>query len=173
MTANIDSDKFLQVLENHKRILYKVANSYCSNADHRQDLIQEIILQLWKSFPEYNDQFKLSTWIYRIALNVAISQFRKEKSWKGFVKKAGNGYLLVEDTTEINEPAEEVLYLQKFISELKAIDKALMLLYLEDRTHNEIAEILGLSTTNVATKINRIKNKLKKRFKKLKITHNE
>jgi len=75
-------EKFIEILDSHKRMIYKVVNSYCVNQEDRKDLEQEIIIQLWKSFDNYNPDFSYSTWIYRIALNVAISFFRKQKSWR-------------------------------------------------------------------------------------------
>ena len=82
MGSFLKTDLFLSVIETHKGIIYKVANSYCKDTENKKDLVQEIVLQLWKSFDSYNNQFKHSTWIYRIALNVAISYYRKEERRK-------------------------------------------------------------------------------------------
>lgn len=162
------SDEFLSVIESNKGILYKIANSYCQNSDDREDLIQEVIIQLWKSFDKYNDEYKHSTWIYRIALNVAISFYRTENRRKEISNPLPDGVLNYDDVNILDETDENINFLQQFISELKKLDKALMLLYLEEKSYHEISEIIGLSESNVATKIGRIKAKLKTEFTKLK-----
>jgi RNA polymerase sigma-70 factor (ECF subfamily) len=154
---------FQEIIEQHKGILFKVARAYCPNEDDRQDLIQEMMIQIWQSLHRYDSKFKISTWLYRISLNVAISFYRKNST-------------RTSKYTELNEQTEQIPtdekadnesqlnLLKKFISELKEIDKALIILYLEDKSHAEIAEILGMSVSNVGTKVGRIKEKLKQRF---------
>lgn len=155
---------FLQLIEQNKGIIYKVARSYGKNEEDREDLFQEIIIQLWRSFERYDDQYKLSTWMYRIALNVAISFYRKER------RRIASESPLTESMTDIagEEPNSDlesnINLLQQFINELSELEKALMILYLESKSYKEIAEILGISETNVATKINRVKNQLKQKF---------
>jgi RNA polymerase sigma factor (sigma-70 family) len=164
---NVDNSSFISVIENHKGIIYKIAHSYCRHEEDRKDLVQEIILQLWRSFRNYNDQYKLSTWIYRIALNVSISFFRKEKRRENFSQPIPGNILFLpeENSDELNEDLKQ---LHQFISELKELDRALMILYLDEKSQKEMAEILGLSPTNVATKISRIKVKLRERFANIK-----
>lgn len=157
---------FHEIIEQHKGILFKVARVYCPTEDDRQDLIQEMMIQIWQSVHTYKDQFKLSTWLYRICLNVAISFYRKNTT------RANRFTVLNEQMTEIPtedkaETEQQLNLLTQFISELKEIDKALMILYLEDKSHAEIAEILGVSASNVGTKVGRIKDKLKTRFSQL------
>ena len=160
------SEKFHQIIEQHKGILFKVAKTYCRNDDDRQDLLQEMMIQVWKSLPKYNDTFAITTWLYRICLNVAISFYRKN---------ANRQYLnmhLIEEFTSIhddvnNEKSEQLILLEKFITELNDLDKALLFLYLEDKSHAEISEIIGLSVTNVGTKLGRIKEKLKKKLSQI------
>jgi len=157
---------FKEIIERHKGILFKVARVYCPNENDRQDLIQEMMIQIWQSVHKYNDQFKISTWLYRISLNVAISFYRKNTT------RVNRFTVLNEQTTEIliedkAETEQQLNLLEQFISELKELDKALILLYLEDKNHTEIAEILGLSVSNVGTKVGRIKEKLKTRFSQL------
>ena len=162
-----DSNKFLEKLENHKGIIYKIVNSYCKDEEDRKDLSQEIIVQLWKSFDKYDNKFKYSTWIYRIALNVSISFYRKEK------RRSEISHSLPENLFSVqgNDDIEEKNYLNKllkdFIAELKELDRALIILYLDEKSHKEIAEILGLTETNVATKISRIKKLLKQKFSQI------
>jgi len=167
MNEKEQKQHFQNVIEQHKGILHKVARAYCPNEDDRQDLIQEMMIQVWLSIHRYNNQFKISTWFYRISLNVAISFYRKNTT-------RANKYTelteqLIETPVEDKSENERQLYLlDQFISELNEIDKALMILYLEDKSHTEIAEILGISVSNVGTKIGRIKDKLKTRFSQLK-----
>jgi RNA polymerase sigma factor (sigma-70 family) len=159
---------FMSVIENHKGILYKVANAYCKDSDDRNDLVQEITIQLWKSFDHYNSAYKYSTWIYRIALNVAISFIQKENRRKNRTHPLNDSIFDFTETTVTNETEQNINLLQQFVSELKELDKALMLLYLEEKSHKEIAEIMGISETNVATKIGRIKTSLKQKFSLIK-----
>ncbi len=158
---------FQDIIEQHKGILFKVARAYCQNEEDRQDLIQEMMIQIWQSVHKYNDQFKISTWLYRISFNVAISFYRKNTT------RANRYTILKEQMTDIPteekaETEQQQNLLEQFISELKEIDKALIILFLEDKSHTEIAEILGMSVSNVGTKIGRIKDKLKTRFSQLK-----
>lgn len=164
---------FKEIMEQHKGILFKVARAYCSDDDDRQDLIQEIMIQIWQSIHKYNDQYKISTWLYRISLNVAISFYRKSstRAKKQVELTEPMAEMLTEQTSEKEEHLEKEQHLnllEQFICELKEIDKALMILYLEDKNHTEIAEIMGISVSNVGTKIGRIKDKLRTRFSQLK-----
>jgi RNA polymerase sigma factor (sigma-70 family) len=156
---------FITIIEANKRIIFKVCNAYCQHTTDREDLAQEIIYQLWKSWGSFDTTYKLSTWMYRIALNVAITFYRKEKKATGTVL-LGDHLIEIADEN-LDEGLEHNLNaLQKFINQLKELDRALMILYLEEKSHKEIAEIIGISTTNVATKIGRIKEQLKQQFNK-------
>lgn len=164
MSTTSQSGHFLTILEQHKAILYKIANCYSHNSDDRNDLIQEMILQLWKSFGRYDSRYKYSTWIYRIALNVAISNIRMEKRRKAVQTPTSDVIIQLLDNEYNKDREEELDQLQRLISELKPLDKALVLLYLEEKSHKEIASITGISESNVATKIGRIKMQLKQKF---------
>lgn len=157
---------FKEIIEQHKGILFKVARVYCPDENDREDLIQEMMIHIWQSLPRYNDQFKLSTWLYRISLNVAISFFRKNTTrtnrFTALNEQATE--VLIEDKTQTEQ---QLNLLERFISELKDLDKALIVLYLEEKSHTEMAQILGLSVSNVGTKIGRIKEKLKTRFSQI------
>jgi RNA polymerase sigma factor (sigma-70 family) len=163
MGSSQNNDLFLSVIEKNKGIIYKVSNSYCKDTEDRKDLVQEIIIQLWKSFAHYNDQYKLSTWMYRISLNVAISFYRKGNK-HAKTDAITESIIEIADDHAPNELESEINLLQQFISELKELDRALMILYLEEKNYKEISEILGITETNVATKISRIKEKLRQRF---------
>lgn len=164
MTKIDNSDIFISVIEAHKGIIYKVANSYCKDLEDRNDLVQDIILKLWNAFDTYNDEFKHSTWIYRIALNIAISNYRKEKVREKYFTPLAVSIFDLHDDDNTTAKEHKYVLLQQFISELKELDKALMLLYLEEKNYKEIAEILGISESNVGTKISRLKSLLKDKF---------
>ncbi len=161
-----DAPAFLAVIEANKGIIYKVANSYCRNADNRKDLIQEIMVQLWLSFNNYDEKYRITTWMYRIALNVSISFYRKENR-RDTINHPLPGEILTLYEADAGHPQAEVELLYKCIRELKEIDRAVILLYLEGNAQQEIAEILGLSLTNVSTKVSRIKQQLKTAFSNL------
>lgn len=169
MMIQNNKKEFLNRIEEHKLIIYKICNSYCKNQYDRADLQQEITYQLWRSYGQFNGNVKFSTWMYRVALNVAITFYRKTKKSKAIIQLTEPDNE-PEDKKEDNTALEKNIHtLQQFINELKELDKALMILYLEEKTYNEIAEILGITETNVATRISRIKDKLKQRFS---ILHN-
>ncbi|WP_315823182.1 sigma-70 family RNA polymerase sigma factor [Paraflavitalea speifideaquila] len=155
---------FLEVIDANKGVIYKVANSYCRNEDNRKDLIQEIMLQLWLSFPKYDEQYRITTWMYRIALNVSISYYRKENRRDKINHPMPEAMLYLKEEDNGGEGQAAINQLYKLIRELKEIDRAIMLLYLEGSSHQEIGDILGLTTTNVSTKVARIKQQLKKNF---------
>ena len=162
-------ETFITTIDTHKKIIYKIVNSYCQNKEDRKDLEQEIIIQLWNSFDKYNAEYKYSTWMYRIALNVAISFYRKEKKWsvKNDFYNEDSIYCIADENENGIELDNNIKLLQEFINNLNELSKALMLLYLEEKPYGEIAEILGITKTNVATKISRLKLKLKKEFQKI------
>jgi RNA polymerase sigma factor (sigma-70 family) len=168
MKATDQTERFLTVLQTHKGIIYKVAHSYCADAEDRKDLVQDIVVQLWKSFDSYSDQYKYSTWIYRIALNVAISVYRKETRRKPLAQPLSENILTLVGSANTDDGDENLNLLQQFIAQLKELDKALLLLYLDEKSHREIAEIMGMSETNIATKIGRIKTVLRQKFSTIK-----
>ncbi|MDQ3393791.1 MAG: sigma-70 family RNA polymerase sigma factor [Bacteroidota bacterium] len=165
MTQTAQKEKFVKLINNNKGILYKIISIYCKDLEDRKDLEQEILIQLWKSMPFYNDQYKVSTWIYRIALNVSISFYRKGiKIKKTNTSLTESIFQITEDEGHAEELSKKSLQLQKFIDQLDDFNKAIIILYLEDKSYKEIAEIIGISETNVGTKLNRIKAKLKEYF---------
>jgi RNA polymerase sigma-70 factor (ECF subfamily) len=153
----------LQQIRDNQGIIFKVCNSYCSNPHERDDLAQEIIYQLLRSGEKYDSSFRFTTWMYRVALNVAISFYRKNRNNRE-QSSLTESHEQIRDDAANPELENNILLLQRFISELKELDKALMILYLESRSYSEIADILGISETNVGTRLSRIKEKLKQQF---------
>jgi RNA polymerase sigma-70 factor (ECF subfamily) len=160
-----ERNKVIQIIMQNMGIIYKVANIYCKNQEDKKDLVQEIMTQLWSSFERYDDAYKIGTWIYRVALNIAISFYRKNLTMeKHFLPIDEKLAIMYDNKDEDEDETQKFTLLEKFISELKEFDKALMLLYLEKKSHQEISEILGISTSNVSTKLARIREGLKRRF---------
>ena len=158
-------ESFLKILEDHKGIIFKISNTYSRNAEDQKDLVQEVIIQLWNSFDKYDSQYKASTWIYRIALNVAISFYRKLTTRERHQQHLASHFL--EIANDSADDGEEVQWLYTFINALDEMSRALMILYLDGNSHQEIAQVLNISVSNVGTKINRIKRKLKVAFENL------
>ena len=159
----MDQKEIVKRISENQKIIYKICNSYCYNKSDREDLGQEIVYQLIKSRNIYNSKFQFTTWMYRVALNVAISFYRSGK--KEDVVELVESHEDAEDTTHEGVSAEDNFRaLQQFINELKELDKAIMILYLESKSYKEIAEVIGISETNVATRINRIKKVLTQKF---------
>jgi RNA polymerase sigma factor (sigma-70 family) len=164
MMMQNNKDEFLKRIDEHKLIIYKICNSYCKNRYDRDDLAQEIAYQLWKSFNHFNGTVKFSTWMYRVALNVAITFYRKTKTSETIIELTEPDTETEDSKDDTSELEKNINTLQQFINELKELDKALMILYLEEKSYREMSEILGITETNVATRISRIKDKLKQKF---------
>jgi len=165
MTQNETERLFLSRVAEHAGIIRKVAASYSRTAADRRDLEQDIVAQLWKSFPRYDESRPFPTWMYRVALNVAISIARSRR-WRETEAASLDDHVLetIGDDDDLSEREHGVRQLQAFIAELDELHRALMLLYLDEHSYREIADILGISETNVATKINRVKQRLRARM---------
>lgn len=145
-------------------MLYKVCRVYCFSESDRQDLFQEMVIQLWRSYPRFRGESKFSTWLYRIALNTAISDLRKQRRRPSPVDMSE----IPAPLQDLNYPGEEEEQLQQLyaaIDRLSEIEKALVMLYLEDRSYEEMEEILGINQNNLRVKMNRIREKLRKMTK--------
>jgi len=160
----VEKDQFIAVLQEHRNLVFKICRSYCANPENRKDLQQEILIQLWKSFEKFDGRVKISTWIYKVALNTAIFYYRKDSKHSNN-KVSLDASIISLSNFEPDMQDEQITMLYQFIERLHSLDKALILLYLDDNKQKDIAEILGLSETNVATKISRIKKNLKEQFK--------
>ena len=159
MSPVADSEVFTGLLEEHAGIIQKVALGYTSSFADRQDLAQEITLQLWRAYPRYSPERPFSTWMYRIALNVAISFLRRHTHP---VRQTLPLDEIVLPVAPEPEPADErVALLQRVIASFPPLDRGLLLLYLDEHSQREMAAILGLTETNVATKLNRLKQRLR------------
>lgn len=146
-------------------MIYKICSTYCPDNEDRKDLQQEILLQLWNSFGKFDGRVKISTWIYRIALNTAISFYRSEKKHSHNKVTIEESLFLLPDPGEADSQTDDnIQRLYLIISKLNELEKALILLYLDDLRYNEIANIIGITETNVATKLNRIKQRIRKQF---------
>lgn len=154
-------DAFVRLVSEHRGMLYKVCRLYCFTESDRQDLFQEIVFQLWRSYPRFRGEARISTWLYRIALNTAISGLRKQR---GLITSVDPDRLPTE-LQDIQYPPEKEQKIQQLyaaIDKLTEVEKALTMLYLEDRSYNEMEEILGISQNNLRVKMNRIREKLRK-----------
>ena len=149
---------FLQTINEHQRIFHKVCRMYTSNQDDHNDLFQEMILQLWKAFPSFRNEAKITTFMYRIALNTAISGIRKKKIKTTELESIS--FQIKENIEENYNDELKLLYAS--IEQLSNIEKSIVLLFLEDKPYDEIAEITGISANYVAVKMSRIKEKLRK-----------
>lgn len=157
-------DIFVQLMQEHKGIIYKVARAY-ADSNEMEDLAQEIVYNLWKSYQSYKAEYRFTTWMYRVALNVAISYYKKSNKHK-VDQLISEPFLIYEDNIEVARELE-TQYQQMFamIRQLREFDRSIMLLYLENRPYREIAEIMGISESNVATRMNRIRDKMKSAVK--------
>lgn len=160
----MEKDKFISVIKDNQKLIFKICYSYCSNQETRKDLQQEILLQLWSSFSKFDGRVKISTWIYRIALNTAISFYRYDCKHSDKLESLDELIISISNFEIETEKDESISMLYHFIEQLDKLDKALILLYLDDNKYRDIADILGISETNVATKISRIKKRLKEHF---------
>jgi len=158
---NSRKEEFVQLIEKNKRIIHKIAYLYTHSREDNKDLVQEIYLQLWESFDSFKNTAQFSTWLYRVALNTAISQIRRRK--KLDIHEADYRAVFHASDPIRNEQSQQLF---ASISRLNDIDKAIILLWLEEHKYEEIAEILGMSVSNISVKLVRIKTRLKEMIKK-------
>lgn len=163
MKASESHQTFSELLQHHAGIVFKVANTYARGTDDRADLAQEIAAQLWRAWPKYDPTRSVTTWMYRIALNVGISYVRSNSvRFRHDAVPLDEQLHDIADANAANPEAEQQLrLLQLFIAQQPPLDRALLLLYLDERGQREIAEILGISESNVSTKIGRLKQRIR------------
>lgn len=152
--------KFVKELQDNQNIVHKVCTLYTNDRDSHKDLFQEITIQLWKAYPKFRGEAKFSTWMYRVALNTAITLYRKSK--KRVDTQDYESVIFKIKADEYDDTEEQQLKLMyKAVRQLGDIDKALVFMYLEDKNYTEISETLGITEVNARVKINRIKTKLR------------
>ena len=163
MSLSVDEEEvFLRLVDQHRGIIRKVAFGYTSSVADQHDLTQEIMLQLWKAYPRYAPDRPFSTWMYRIAFNVAISFLRRNtRPIRQTVALDEIQHEVAEESAGRPELDERIALLQQAIATLDPLNRALLLLYLDDHSHRDIAAILGITETNVATKLSRVKERLR------------
>jgi RNA polymerase sigma-70 factor, ECF subfamily len=159
-SSSASHERFVSLMETHRRALLKVCWAYGPTSHDRDDLLQEMASRLWAAFGKYDPQRKFSTWMYRIALNVAIDWRRRhQRVLREVVHLEGDS---VADAKSMDDAKREQLAdLRELMERLSDADRAILLLHLEGAAHREVGEILGLSETNVGTRLNRIKNNLR------------
>lgn len=161
MNDSNQESAFIELIQKNERVIYKACSFYVSDEHPLSDLYQEVVYNLRKSFSKFRNESSESTWIYRIALNTCISGMRKEKNRLEYVSLTG-GYDCIAESDSIEENIKEIYTL---IRQLKTIERAIILLYLEERSYSEIADITGLTVSNVVVKLTRIKDKMRKMSK--------
>jgi RNA polymerase sigma-70 factor (ECF subfamily) len=160
MNADLEKNFVAQLKEN-QNIIHKICRLYTNDADAHKDLFQEITIQLWKAFPKFRGDSKFSTWAYRVALNTAITLFRKSTRSIKTVDYEQHSYFIKQEDYN-HEEEEQIKLMYKAVYQLNDIEKAVIFMYLEDKDYTEISETLGISEVNARVKMNRIKGKLKK-----------
>jgi RNA polymerase sigma factor (sigma-70 family) len=161
-TNDIDLEKeFLQTILENQGIIHKVCNVYCDVEEDRNDLFQEIIAQLWKAYPSFRNESKLTTWMFKVGLNTAITFFKKNKRRPDQDELAFDSYLIADENAE-PETEEKIKLLLQAVARLTGIEKSIILLFLENKSYEEIAEITGITQNYVRVKMNRIKKKLRR-----------
>jgi len=153
--------EFLGLIHENQKIVYKICKLYRDSREDQEDLFQEIVYQLWKSYPGFKGESKVSSWIYRIALNTAIATYRKSKISIDYYEEFPE-HIHPSNEKTISENEERLFWA---LRKLNDSEKAVISLYLEDFNYKEIAEITGISDSNVGVRLNRIKNKLKQILK--------
>lgn len=150
----------MDIVGANQGIIHKVCNIYCDDEEDRNDLFQEILAQLWKSYPSFRKESKFTTWMYRVALNTAITSFKKIRRQPGFNRLSDQNLQIADEMSSL-EMDENIALLKQAVSKLSGIEKLIILLFLENKNYEEIAEITGITQNYVRVKMNRIKKKLK------------
>jgi RNA polymerase sigma-70 factor (ECF subfamily) len=166
ITTNVNmsdalEQSFVQQLKANQNIIHKICRLYTAGDDAHKDLFQEITIQLWKAFPKFRGESKFSTWAYRVALNTAITLYRKSTRSVQTVSYEKQEFFISQEDYNFEEE-EQLKLMYNAVYQLNDIEKALVFMYLEDKDYHEISETLGISEVNARVKMNRIKGKLKK-----------
>ena len=161
MPAKLQQEEFVRLVNQNQALLHKVCNLYSHSIHDKEDLFQEIVVQLWKAWPGFRGDAKFSTWMYRIALNTAISGLRRRNNHISTYEPEKLP-AEIRDENDQKEQEERLAQLYQSIRKLTHIERAIVMLYLEDKTYEEMEEILGINQNNLRVKMNRIKERLRK-----------
>ncbi|WP_199750525.1 RNA polymerase sigma factor [Gynurincola endophyticus] len=161
MSHQMNQNDFIALIQENRGIIHKVTHLYCTQEEDKEDLFQEIVIQLWKSYGKFRGDAKFSTWMYRIAINTAITSIRKTSRT---IRTVSTEVIPVEIQLEQYDKEKEAQLYQLYtaIKELNEIERSIVMLYLDDRSYDEMEEILGINQNNLRVKMNRIKDKLRK-----------
>jgi RNA polymerase sigma-70 factor, ECF subfamily len=157
--------EFIELINKHQGILHKICSIYFYRNSYKEDYYQEMLIRVWKAYPGYKGQSAFSTWLYRVALNTAIDIVRKQTIQPTYIELSKNDYAIPDSNRPDESTKRDKLY--RAINQLSAIEKAIIILYLEEYDYREISKIIGISESNTGVKINRIKSQL------IKILENE
>ena len=165
MALTDSKQRFLELIEGHKKILYKVSYAYCNNAEDRADLIQDMLIQLWQSYRRFDGRSQFSTWMYRVAMNVAISFYRSEgRRIRDALPIEDVAMDLTAADQAFDTGADNMRVLQKLLAQMDEMNRALVVLFLDGFSYEQIADVIGISASNVGTRLNRIKQQLQRDF---------
>lgn len=154
-----DKQRFTELIDQNQGIIHKVCSLYFLDSEMKKDIYQEVILRLWKSFPSFRGDSKFSTWMYRVTLNTTITFVRQQQRRK--TDAIGDESMNIPDVAD-HDKEEQINLLHKAIKQLNEVDRAIIMLYLDEKSYEEISEIMGMTVTNIGVRINRAKNKLEK-----------
>lgn len=160
----IDENKFVDLVDRNQNLIHKICRLYTNSEAEHKDLFQEITIQLWKAYPKFRGDSKFSTWMYRVGINTAITLYRKSKRRIRSYNFDDVSYKIPEETTYNYKEDQQLEAIYEAVKALNDVDKAIVFLYLEDKSYKEISETIGLTEVNARVKMNRIKNKLKKQL---------
>ena len=160
----IDENKFVDLVDKHQNLVHKICKLYTNSIAEHKDLFQEITIQLWKAYPKFRGDSKFSTWMYRVGINTAITIYRKSKRRIRSYNFDDVSFKIPEDNPYNDQEDKQLEAIYEAVKALNDIEKAIVFLYLEDKSYREISKTIGLTEVNARVKMNRIKNKLKKQL---------
>lgn len=156
--------EFVTLVETHQNLIHKICRLYTKSSAEHKDLFQEITIQLWKAYPKFRGEAKFSTWMYRVGINTAISLYRKSKRRIQSLSFDDVAFKIPQDEAYNDTEDQQLTAIYKAVKQLNDIDKALIFLYLEDKTYKDISETMGISQVNARVRMNRLKKKLKQQL---------
>lgn len=161
---SIQEQEFVTLVEAHQNLIHKICRLYTKSDSEHKDLFQEITIQLWKAYPKFRGEAQFSTWMYRVGINTAISLYRKSKRRIQSLNFDDVAFKTPQDEVYNDIEDQQLSIIYKAIKQLNDVDKALVFLYLEDKSYKDISETMGISEVNARVRMNRLKKKLKKQL---------